>query len=94
MKARPTTIPALYIHGVVNQEIPNLTTELSADEKPKKHVVLDPTQPANPVTLFSGGNTPPQRLRYEFDGAEEHQGHVPCCGRPRSSAAACTSTAR
>src|SRR5690242_11236976 len=57
--------PALYIHGVVNQEIPNLTTESSADEKPKKHAVLDPAQPANPVTLFSGGNTPPQRLRYD-----------------------------
>jgi hypothetical protein len=65
--------PALYIRGVVNQEIAGLTTEVptgpkaktKAAPKPAKHAVLDPSQPANPVTLFSGGNTPPQRLRYD-----------------------------
>ncbi len=55
--------PDLYIRGVVNQEIPNLTTESTT--APAKHAVLDPSQPANPVTLFSGGDQPPQRLRYD-----------------------------
>jgi len=59
----PDFNPALYIRGVVNQEIPNLTTESTS--KPKKHAILDPATPANPVTLFSGGNKPPQRLRYD-----------------------------
>jgi len=27
--------------------------------------VLDPSEPANPVTLFSGAKQPPQRLRYD-----------------------------
>jgi phosphatidylserine/phosphatidylglycerophosphate/cardiolipin synthase-like enzyme len=53
----------LYIRGVVNQEIANLTTEATAD--PKSHAVVDPATPANPVTLFSGGDNPPQRLRYD-----------------------------
>jgi hypothetical protein len=63
--------PALYIRGVVNQEIAGLTTEVpsgskaKAAPKPAKHAALDPSQPANPVTLFSGGNTPPQRLSYD-----------------------------
>jgi len=65
--------PNLYIRGVVNQEIAGLTTEAPAAPKGKgkaapkstRHAVLDPSQPANPVTLFSGGNTPPQRLRYD-----------------------------
>jgi phosphatidylserine/phosphatidylglycerophosphate/cardiolipin synthase-like enzyme len=55
--------PGLYIRGVVNQEIPNLTTESTTG--PGKHAVLDPATPANPVTLFSGGDKPPQRLRYD-----------------------------
>jgi hypothetical protein len=53
----------LYIRGVVNQEIPNLTTESATG--PTKHAVLDPSAPANPVTLFSGGDQPPQPLRYD-----------------------------
>jgi hypothetical protein len=58
---------------VVNQEIAGLTTETpsgpkagaKAAPKPAKHAALDPSVAANPVTLFSGGNTPPQRLRYD-----------------------------
>ena len=55
--------PGLYIRGVVNQEIAGLTTE--SPTGPTKHAVLDPSAPANPVTLFSGGNNPPQRLGYD-----------------------------
>jgi phosphatidylserine/phosphatidylglycerophosphate/cardiolipin synthase-like enzyme len=55
--------PNLYIRGVVNQEIAGLTTEEPG--RAKKKPVLDPTQPANPVTLFSGAGRPPQRLRYD-----------------------------
>ena len=55
--------PKLYIRGVVNQEIAGLTTE-DASRK-TKHPVLDPAEPANPVTLFSGAKQPPQRLRYD-----------------------------
>ena len=56
----------LYIRGVVNQEITGLTTE-SIDEKPAKpstHVALDPSA-GTPVTLFSGGDQPPQHLGFE-----------------------------
>ncbi len=55
--------PGLYIRGVVNQEIAGLTTK--SPTGPTKQAVLDPSAPANPVTLFSGGNNPPQRLRYD-----------------------------
>jgi phosphatidylserine/phosphatidylglycerophosphate/cardiolipin synthase-like enzyme len=55
--------PNLYIRGVVNQEIAGLTTEDSA--RKTKRAVLDPAEPANPVTLFSGAKQPPQRLRYD-----------------------------
>ena len=48
---------------MVNQEIAGLTTE--SPTGPTKQAVLDPSAPANPVTLFSGGNNPPQRLRYD-----------------------------
>ena len=59
---RPDYNPNLYVRGVVNQEIAGLTTEDRG--RTKKHAVLDPSQPANPVTLFSGAKQPPQRLRY------------------------------
>ena len=59
----PNYNPALYMRGVVNQEIANLTTE--STDGPRKHAILDPSAPANPVTLFSGGNLPPQRLTHE-----------------------------
>jgi phosphatidylserine/phosphatidylglycerophosphate/cardiolipin synthase-like enzyme len=60
---RPDFDPNLYIRGVVNQEIAGLTTEDPA--RKTKRAVLDPAQPANPVTLFSGAKQPPQRLRYD-----------------------------
>jgi len=52
----------LYIRGVVNQEIANLTTD--ATGKPSSHAALDPSA-GTPVTLFNGGNQPPQHLGYE-----------------------------
>jgi hypothetical protein len=52
----------LYIRGVVNQEIPGLTTEGS--EKPSRHAALDPTN-ASPVKLYSGGNTAPMPVTYD-----------------------------
>ncbi len=51
----------LYIHGVVNQEIPGLTTAGSV--KPGKHVAGDPTNPS-PVKLYDGGKTPPLAVPY------------------------------
>jgi phosphatidylserine/phosphatidylglycerophosphate/cardiolipin synthase-like enzyme len=51
----------LYIHGVVNQEIPGLTTE--GPEKPSKRAV-DPSNPS-PVKLFDGGKTAPIPVSYE-----------------------------
>jgi phosphatidylserine/phosphatidylglycerophosphate/cardiolipin synthase-like enzyme len=60
---RPDFDPSLYIRGVVNQEIAGLTTEDPA--RKTKRAVLDPAEPANPVTLFSGAKQPPQRLRYD-----------------------------
>jgi hypothetical protein len=58
----PNYDPDLYIHGVVNQEIPGLTTE-SAD-KPSKHAAADPTNPS-PVKLYDGGKTAPTPVPYE-----------------------------
>jgi hypothetical protein len=55
--------PTLYIRGVVNQEIPNLTTESKTG--PQKSAILDPTQPKNPVTLFNGSKQPPQTVRFD-----------------------------
>jgi hypothetical protein len=54
--------PNLYIRGVVNQEIANLTTDSTGD--PSKHAALDPSS-GTPVTLFSGGTQPPQHLGFE-----------------------------
>jgi hypothetical protein len=67
--------PTLYMRGVVNQEIAGLTTTAESapdDETPEKaqpsratpHTALDPSV-GTPVTLFAGGNEPPQRLGYE-----------------------------
>jgi phosphatidylserine/phosphatidylglycerophosphate/cardiolipin synthase-like enzyme len=58
----PNYNAALYIHGVVNQEIAGLTTE--GPDKPTKHAALDPNNPS-PVKLFSGGKTAPQPVTYE-----------------------------
>jgi hypothetical protein len=54
--------PALYIHGVVNQEIAGLTTE-DPNKKSKKHAALDATNSA-PVTLYDGGKNPPHPVPY------------------------------
>src|ERR1700733_8126015 len=56
----------LYLRGVVNQEIPGLTTESTGGKpaKPSAHAALDPSA-ATPVTLFNGGTQPPQHLGYE-----------------------------
>jgi hypothetical protein len=54
--------PNLYIRGVVNQEIVNLTTDSTG--QPSTHAALDPTSPT-PVTLFNGGAQPPQHLGFE-----------------------------
>jgi hypothetical protein len=51
----PNYNPALYIHGVVNQEIAGLTAESSA--KPSKRAALDPTN-ASPVKLYGSGSPP------------------------------------
>ena len=51
----PNYDPNLYIKGVVNQEIPNLT-------EPGKQRDLDPSAPVHPVVLFNGGANPPERL--------------------------------
>ncbi|WP_213770462.1 phospholipase D-like domain-containing protein [Bradyrhizobium sp. dw_78] len=54
----------LYIRGVVNQEIANLTTESKGKAGPSTHAALDPSS-GTPVTLFKGGKQPPQHLGYE-----------------------------
>jgi phosphatidylserine/phosphatidylglycerophosphate/cardiolipin synthase-like enzyme len=56
----------LYIRGVVNQQIANLTTDSTSKPaaKPSTHAALDPSS-GTPVTLFNGGNQPPQHLGYE-----------------------------
>jgi phosphatidylserine/phosphatidylglycerophosphate/cardiolipin synthase-like enzyme len=61
----PNYNPKLYVSGVVNQAIENLTGGEPTKSKSKAHeAAADPTAPA-PVTLFSAGNQPPQRLGYE-----------------------------
>ena len=56
----------LYMRGVVNQEIPGLTSPATAPTSgASKHATLDPSVVSNPVTLFRGGGHPPQRLTHE-----------------------------
>ena len=55
---------SLYIRGVVNQEIKNLTTEQQGAGPSAAEAALDP-EAKTPVTLFNGGKEPPQRLGYE-----------------------------
>jgi phosphatidylserine/phosphatidylglycerophosphate/cardiolipin synthase-like enzyme len=62
-KGTPHYNPALYIHGVVNQEIAGLTTEDPNKKSSKKHAALDSTNSA-PVTLYDGGKNPPQQISY------------------------------
>ena len=57
--------PNLYIKGVVNQDIPNLTEPPKPGKKPPA-ASMDPTVPApSPVALYTGGNEPPQRLSHD-----------------------------
>jgi len=58
--------PGLYMRGVVNQEIAGLTSPAAeATKGASKHATLDPTVVDNPVTLFTRGDQPPQRLTHE-----------------------------
>jgi len=61
--------PNLYIKGVVNQDIPYLTTDKAPQPKgkPKKVRVasMDPTAAAHPVALYSNGVEPPERLSHD-----------------------------
>jgi hypothetical protein len=62
----PNYDAGLYMRGVVNQEIAGLTSPAAdATAGASKHATLDPSAVANPVTLFSGGDRPPQRLTHE-----------------------------
>jgi phosphatidylserine/phosphatidylglycerophosphate/cardiolipin synthase-like enzyme len=57
----PDFNPNLYIRGVVNQDIPQLTKAGDAKGQQPPDGALDPGHP-NPVTLFTNGIEPPQRL--------------------------------
>lgn len=60
--------PSLYIKGVVNQDIPFLTTDTPPkNQKIKKVPVasMDPTAAAHPVALYSNGIEPPDRLSHD-----------------------------
>jgi phosphatidylserine/phosphatidylglycerophosphate/cardiolipin synthase-like enzyme len=62
----PNYNPGLYVRGVVNQEIANLTSPGTGPASgAAAHLAHDPSALNNPVTLFSGGNQPPQRLTRE-----------------------------
>jgi len=57
--------PNLYIKGVVNQEIANLTETAAAGQKPATGS-MDPTVPTPaPVALYTGGTEPPLRLSHD-----------------------------
>jgi len=59
--------PNLYVRGVVNQDIPQLTKP-GAPQKGQKQpdAALDPTTAVeSPVTLFNGGTAPPLRLSHD-----------------------------
>jgi len=61
--------PNLYIKGVVNQDIPYLTTDTPPQKNQKTTKVpvasMDPTTAAHPVALFSNGVEPPDRLGHD-----------------------------
>lgn len=82
--------PDLYIRGVVNQEIPNLTTESTT--APAKHVVLDPSQPANPVTCSAAAIS--RRSACATRWCRRTSRTRSTHGKRRCSAVACTCTAR
>lgn len=57
--------PSLYIKGIVNQEIPNLTEPPIQGKKPPT-ASMDPTVPTPaPVALYTSGIKPPQRLSHD-----------------------------
>jgi hypothetical protein len=70
----PNYNAGLYLRGVVNQPIPGLTGP-ATDAKSGSHLsaALDPSTVGNPVSLYSSGNQPPQRLTHE---ATEYQGNI------------------
>ena len=63
----PDYNPNLYIKGVVNQDIPYLTTDTPPAKKSKKPAAksMDPTVGAQPVALFSNGVEPPELLSHD-----------------------------
>ena len=62
----PNYNAGLYMRGVVNQEIAGLTSPAATVKGAgAKSASLDPSAVVNPVTLFSGGDQPPQRLTRE-----------------------------
>ena len=61
----PNYAPNLYMRGVVNQTIAGLTSPATDTPAGVSNLpAQDPSSPA-PVTLFSGGNHPPQKLTHE-----------------------------
>jgi len=76
--------PHLYIRGVVNQDIADLTNS-GTGAKPASNkaggraavpiATLDPTTPS-PVSLFTGGDKPPQPLGHERARPRGDQGQV------------------
>jgi phosphatidylserine/phosphatidylglycerophosphate/cardiolipin synthase-like enzyme len=65
----PDFNPNLYIRGVVNQDIAELTKPGAPNQgQQPAAAALDPNAPApvdNPVTLYSNGVEPPQRLTHD-----------------------------
>ena len=57
--------PNLYIKGVVNQDIPYLTTDTPQKGKKPPAQSMDPTAAAHPVALYSSGIEPPDRLSHD-----------------------------
>src|SRR6266851_127907 len=58
--------PNLYIKGVVNQDIPYLTTDKAPQKgKKRRSQSMDPTTAAHPVALYSSGIEPPERLSHD-----------------------------
>jgi phosphatidylserine/phosphatidylglycerophosphate/cardiolipin synthase-like enzyme len=60
----PAYDPNLYVRGVVNQDIPQLTKPGNGNAQPAG--AMDPANPSpNPVTLFKNGAEPPTRLSHD-----------------------------
>ena len=66
-ESNATYNPDLYIRGVVNQEIPQLTKPgVPKDGTPQPAAALDPTTAVeSPVSLFKGGSEAPLRLSHD-----------------------------